>query len=570
MKKTKIVATLAVAFMLGAIVPIMELSTSANVSAADQEASMLLDDSPRSIEQVTDQIVEIATPRADDANPELSFSGKVEVNNSADLIKAMTTDEVTEVILTTDITFSEAESKSGGIVLRRPSDLAPITLNLNGHNLHANGPYAIHVMTGHMIVTGEGMISVTPVINPNTQLSNSIAVVVKGSVNATDQNYSSLVFGKKVTVSAPDSYGVMVDKKSQPSAYGCKLEVNGKINAMQTLYMNGSIQHTENPVQITVGDTAELNADKFAIYAAGYAKWNIGTATIVGETAVGVKAGELNFNNTNIRAFGEPGTPTAQTGGMDDNGTVFGVEYNENYAGKMVLNINGGRYESEKSDVFRIYGKNKANDENVAARAELEKADININGGEFIAPAGRQIFAGEAEPGEIEVNGGKFTVGGAAAEDISQYLASNLTIDNNGNVVTVDVSNRPNHSQSGSTSAPDAPEGPSDVDAPTDQGANSDAAPGTGINQGKGALSAVSTIVPMAIGAGVMILLACGYKVCTHRRAMRAIEVEIEIEEQVAEIIDEPEELVIERFAAEPIVREQPKIVSVDSFIFQK
>lgn len=81
---------------------------------------------------------------------------------------------------------------------------------------------------------------------------------------------------------------------------------------------------------------------------------------------------------------------------------------------------------------------------------------------------------------------------------------------------------------------------------------------------------AYGVLIPVAAGAGVLILMACGHKIRAQRRAVRAIEAEIEIEEQVAEIIAEPEEPVVERFTAEPVVRVQPKITQVDSFIFQK
>ena len=77
----------------------------------------------------------------------------------------------------------------------------------------------------------------------------------------------------------------------------------------------------------------------------------------------------------------------------------------------------------------------------------------------------------------------------------------------------------------------------------------------------------------MILGAFSIVVMACGQKIFARHRAAARAGVEIEIDEQIAEIIDAPEdteEPVIERFVAEPILRDEPQTTPVDSFIFQK
>lgn len=112
-------------------------------------------------------------------------------------------------------------------------------------------------------------------------------------------------------------------------------------------------------------------------------------------------------------------------------------------------------------------------------------------------------------------------------------------------------------------SSVEALEGASRVEKLSDQGLveNPYAEPNNGLT------SDFNVIIPVILGASALAMIVGGHKVYNRRRMSRRIEAESEIAEEVAEIFEKPEEPVIDRFVAEPIIRVQRKTVSVDSFI---
>lgn len=77
-------------------------------------------------------------------------------------------------------------------------------------------------------------------------------------------------------------------------------------------------------------------------------------------------------------------------------------------------------------------------------------------------------------------------------------------------------------------------------------------------------------VLPILIGIICVAGMALGQKLFSHRKTPCAVDIETEIAEEIAEIIDSPEEAedpTIDHFVAEPISRPQPKITPVDTFI---
>lgn len=561
MTHKRIVAVLALAaFTLGVGISFANLSNDPSVSASDMPSVNEKANQSESIEPSQDfystneaskaqtepetEPDVLATPA-----PMAELSGVVEVDNQALLSQAIIASAVTEVILTADIDIPVDIAKQGGIIFYRPLELAPMKLNLNGHNISTEGPFAMHVFYGDLDIIGQGTIS-----------AKTIAIDVRGATDPAFSSYTNLTIGKDVTLSAPGAYSLVIDKNSASTAYGASVVFNGTINAMQGPYVNGSIQHSENPAKIKIGDTAVINAEKLAIYAAGYANWNIGAARITSETGVGLKAGTFEFNNTIINTSGIPQEPEIQTGGMDSTGVVFQIEHNKNYADEdITININSGSYTSAHNSVFYEYGDTSSD----SARSTSAPADININGGAFTAADGFDIFGGTSAQNNIEVTAGTFHGADANDESFQDYFVGDLKFDQNGNVIAAQPV-PPSKPSNPSTSSPVSPETPSEEPSAA---LPEEATPDTGINQARGKLSAVNTVAPVVVGAVCIIAMVLGKKIFSHLKSLRIAEVDCEIATEVAEVIEDEPEPVIERFVATKIDRDDPVPPMVDTFI---
>lgn len=557
MKKTQIVATLAFAFMLGAAIPIIEFSSSSSVGASEQVEQTEQVEPIISAESVSG----ISTPEAetepeDPSSPVGDFasqelSGTVNVATAANLATALNSPTVSKITLIDDINFDTT------IIVERDADALPLELDLGQHNIaNTSGKsYAIFIKQGTLSITGQGTIS------------GQNGLEIQGS----DQNivnFTTVSIGKDVTVQG-QIYAIAINDYNSNSSinYGTKLTIDGTLRAGYGVATNGRIKNTVGAPQIIINDSAVIIAsgydDSTPLYAAGNATWTIGAATLTGKSGLNIRAGEFTLNGTSVSADGEMRNPSTGSGGIDGVGVAFQIEHHAAYADNITLNINGGTYTSTNGDVVYEYGKISS------ARATTSAADINITAGTFVAGPDRAIFGGTVDQNNIEISGGTFRGTDVTTADFAKYLVGNLKLDADGNVV---ANNHTPSNPNTPTSPSEAPDDPSDTEEPSDP-TSGNTAPETGVNHRISEISAVSTAIPMILGAFIIVAMACGQKIFARHRAAARAGVEIEIDEQIAEIIDAPEdteEPVIERFVAEPILRDEPQTTPVDSFIFQK
>lgn len=547
MKRTQILATLAFAFVLGAAVPFIKLASSTNVSAAELESQHLENQTEISTPSTTDQA---------DPAPSSSFT----VSTAAAFTEAANDTSVDHITL-------GANLSDVAVDINRPLS-APLTINLAGNTIANGKGVGILISQGDIRVTGAGSITST----------NRNALSIRGSAVNTGSNYVTVTIDAGVNLSSSSAYGAAIVPFDSPSkqygSYGVVLNMNGNITGAYGISVNGNVSDHVNRPQINIGDSATFDnqtmSDSTPIYAAGAATWTIGRAKMTGTTGIGIRSGELTFNGTEVEIDGAMRDPAAGSNGIDGIGVVFQIEHHNAYADQIVMNINSGKYTSVNGDVFYEYG-------NITtARAATQVADINISGGEFTAGDGHEIFGGAlgtSNDANIEIKGGTFHGVDVASSDFANFLASGLKLGADGQVIANTITpSRP----SSPTSSPEAPEGPSDPEEPSDptleQNPSTDQniAPDTGLNHGRGALTAASTIIPLICGAIGVIFMVVVQKTFSRRKAMNEAAVEMEIDEQIAEIVDEPEEPVVERFVAEAIERPEPKVTPVDTFILQK
>ena len=455
MKKYQIITAAALACSLGVVAPTAVIATDGDVSNPTVEV----------------------TPLAEATH----------VANAETLIDAIANPDVAEIVLDANIEVDQA------LVIERN-----LVLNLGGFTLSSatDNIRLLDIKQGTVNLTGAGTILTTG--------TGGVPVRVYGSSDPTADNYTVVTVGKDVTLktTVDDVYGIFISfVTGTPHAYGVVINIDGTIDAANGPYINGTIQDTEGNVPvININDGATITASSGgAIYAAGYAKWNIGAAKLTGKSGLVIKSGDINLTNTTVIADGVEADPDPYGDGFNGTGAAIQVEQNSAYAGKVDISINDGRYTSENSNAILAYTNNQPED--------LQQFEnLAINGGTFTAAEGQPVIY-FVQPKDTEVTGSvddKAIVniqGGSFSSDVSGYVAGGSEIkpveDANGNV-----------SWEVSTPEPVVP--------PVDEEETNPKAPNSG------AISATQHAYftnTSAIWAGVAVLTVAGAVIVTCRRA---------------------------------------------------
>lgn len=455
MKKYQLLTAAAMACSLGVVAPTAVIATDGDVSNPTIEVAPLA------------EATHVASPTA--------------------LADAIADPNVAEIVLDANIEVDQA------LVIERD-----LTLNLGGFTLSSAtaGIRLLDIKKGTVNLTGTGTIL--------TAGNGGIPVRVYGSDDPAATNYTVVTVGKDVTLKTTIDkvYGIFISYVTGvPHAYGVVINIDGTIDAANGPYINGTIKDTEGNVPvININDGATITANSGgAIYAAGYAKWNIGAATLTGESGLVIKSGEINLTGTTVTANGVEANPDPYSNGFNGTGAAIQVEQNSAYVGKVDININGGTYTSENSNAVLAYTDDKPED--------LQQFEsLTINGGTFTAAEGHPVI-NFIQPEDTEATGtvdDKAIVainGGSFSSDVADYVAEGSTLkpveDENGNI-----------SWEVSTPEPVVP--------PVDEEETNPEAPNSG------AISAAEHTYftnASAIWAGVAILTVAGAVVVTCRRA---------------------------------------------------
>ena len=370
----------------------------------------------------------IAT-NGDVSNPTVEVAPLAEPTHVADaatLIDAIADPDVAEIVLGANIVVDQA------LVIERN-----LTIDLGGFTLSSatTNIRLLDIKKGTVNLTGTGTILTTG--------TGGVPVRVYGSDEPAATNYTVVTVGKDVTLKTTidDVYGIFISfVEDVPHAYGVVINIDGTIDAANGPYINGTIKDTEGNVPIiNISDEATITANGSnggAIYAAGYAKWNIGAATLTGKSGLVIKSGDINLTNTTVIADGVEADPDPYGDGFNGTGAAIQVEQNSAYAGKVDISINGGRYTSENSNAILAYTNNQPED--------LQQFEnLAINGGTFTAAEGQPAI-NFIQPEDTEATGSvddKAIVniqGGLFSSDVSDYVVGGSEIkpveDANGNV----------------------------------------------------------------------------------------------------------------------------------------
>ena len=306
-------------------------------------------------------------------------------------------------------------------------DLAEVnaTLDLNGNSITFAENKRLNIKKGNFIIKGKGKISES---KPSTA-----PVVIYGSINKTDTNYTTVTIEKDVILEGKYGSFISLNKDSNKvsHAYGTTVNINGTLKGIKEgdsgagFYINGLLQDVENAPVININSSANLNGNGGAIYAAGYAVWNIKDANLNGkEYGVALKAGKFNFNNTKIENNGEKKEGTYNGNGVDPAGATFQIESNNSYIGKIEINIDGGTYKSVNGDAIYHY---MAQKEGTTEKVNNSLTSLSIKNGTFNG----EINLLDEDTKNVTITGGTFNT------DVTKFVGNKHIVNKNGNTYAV-------------------------------------------------------------------------------------------------------------------------------------
>ena len=219
-----------------------------------------------------------------------------------------------------------------------------VNIDLNGNDIMAPSKVFL-VQGGTLNINGKGTIKET---EPNYG-----AIMVIGSTDSSDTDYSVLDVGKDVTLEGWS--GIFITHDSSKS-YGVSVNFAGIINSVDDvsgekgigIYVNGNIKDKNNSPLVTILDGAKINSTGNGLYIAGYSVFNINEADITGvEAGIGIKSGILNIDGAKVTGTGIDKTPTeGDNNGIKASGAAIQIESNNGYTGDIELNIKSGNQSS--------------------------------------------------------------------------------------------------------------------------------------------------------------------------------------------------------------------------------
>ena len=288
------------------------------------------------------------------------------------------------------------------------SDGKTYTLNLNGHTLSGGSP-VIQLTHGKLIINGVGTVKEsTPYFG---------AVLIKGSKNESDENYSVLEVNSNVTLEgwAP----IFVDQNAA-KAYGVSVTVNGAtLNAKKDttgaggagIYVNGQITDENNAPVISLTNTKICDVDNASqgMYLAGYATTTLTNCDITGMTGVEIRAGKLTVSGGAITGTATPVTVTPNGNGSTTAGAGVALAQHTTKL-PVIVTIENATVKGYTG----VYESNPQNNDS----ASIEKVNLTISGGNFeaINNGTNAVYSEDCT---------NFISGGTFSSDVSAYAGSN-------------------------------------------------------------------------------------------------------------------------------------------------
>lgn len=273
------------------------------------------------------------------------------------------------------------------------SEGTTLTLDLGGHKL-SNDNYALDVY-GNLTVKN-GTVETPAGASIWVNNGGTFTLEADATVKANAGRFCVAVYG---AASQTDVTANITIKGTLEGGSG--LTVNGYINAGNTT--------------ITVADGAKILGDansSVGLYLAGKATTTVGNAEIVCyDSAVEIRAGELNITSGKFTATGVPTTVAPNGNGTTSTGAAIAVAQHTTKQ-EINVNISGGEFNGYSTLYESNPQKNGAED--------IAKVHLSVSGGKFAA-----ISGGTMAMYSEDCTG--FITGGLFSSDPSDYCATGMT-----------------------------------------------------------------------------------------------------------------------------------------------
>lgn len=282
-----------------------------------------------------------------------------------------------------------------------------ITLDLNKHNIIFTGYSVFRVKGANFHVTGEGTIF--------ENRKNGFAPIIAGGSKEDIANYTTITIDKDVILKG-DYAGIFVDTdnggKNSYNNYGLIINMNGSIDltaitdgvSAYGIYVQGLNKVTTgNVMQINL-DGARIKTGEEAIYAAGYAKWNLKDCTFTAENAaIELRAGEMTIDGGNYTATATEFKCEANGNGSTTQGAALAIAQHTTKK-DITVNIKDGTFVGVKA----------LNESNPQENDPSPQVNLSISNGKF---------KGEVTTADVT----KFISGGYFTTDPSAYCVDGKT-----------------------------------------------------------------------------------------------------------------------------------------------
>lgn len=282
-----------------------------------------------------------------------------------------------------------------------------ITLDLNKHNIIFTGYSVFRVKGANFHVTGEGTIF--------ENQKDGFAPIIAGGSKEDIANYTTITIDKDVILKG-DYAGIFVDTdnggKGSYNNYGLIINMNGSIDltaitdgvSAYGIYVQGLNKVTTgNVMQINL-DGARIKTGEEAIYAAGYAKWNLKDCTFTAENAaIELRAGEMTIDGGNYTATATEFKCEANGNGSTTQGAALAIAQHTTKK-DITVNIKDGTFVGVKA----------LNESNPQENDPSPQVNLSISNGKF---------KGEVTTADVT----KFISGGYFTTDPSAYCVDGKT-----------------------------------------------------------------------------------------------------------------------------------------------
>lgn len=278
------------------------------------------------------------------------------------------------------------------------------TINLNGHtvtsgtitvdgaNVTINDGKITSTSSNTLNIVNGGIVTLKSSTIENLK-NSGYSVYIKGS-STDDGSKTKLIIDSNSVVSANFALGI---QRNGYASYGVVLDVYGSIIGENTInsYNYGAVgihvvnhikEYSGNIPEINIydganiiakqGNSGDINADDApAIYAEGYAKFNISGGLIKGSEAITAFAGEFNITGGELIGIGDFHEAQLETNKSVATGSAIALIENSAFPGKISLNISSANITSEKATAIRNLISETALDDSISS--------INLSGGKY-------------------------------------------------------------------------------------------------------------------------------------------------------------------------------------------